>query len=159
MTTSTRVLIARQTETPPQGEARCGHEKLPEEGKHEHEAPLGALPQKGERKPEALPRMCERERARMKIARLAGAIVARSRGAHGGNVLLFYVGPVAECEIRQHRPKIRIFQAHDQTLVRKDAVRGANGDRYITSCAPLHMDRRIVDVRCLQLVVCGDRRS
>ena len=39
---------------------------LPEEGKREHEAPPGALPQKGERKPEALQQMCERERARMK---------------------------------------------------------------------------------------------
>ena len=147
MTTSTRVLIARPTETPPQGEARCGHEKLPEEGKHEHEAPLGALPQKGERKPEALPRMCEREWARMKIARLAGAIVARSRGAHGGDVLLSAQSPSARY--------VNIAQKYESSrrMIRHSAVRGADGDRYITSCAPLHMDRRIVNVRCLQLVV------
>jgi hypothetical protein len=78
-------LIARPTETPPQGEARRGHE----EGKREHEVPFGALPQKGERKPEALPRMCEceLERARMKTARLAGGRNAiRGHRVHLGGV-------------------------------------------------------------------------
>ncbi len=36
-------------EIPLQGKARRGHERLPGEGKREHEAPPGALPQKGER--------------------------------------------------------------------------------------------------------------
>ena len=54
----------RGQETLPQGEAGCGLETLLREGKHVHEPLPEALSQKGERKPEALPRKGECEAGR-----------------------------------------------------------------------------------------------